>query len=183
MSKLTDPLTEIEKAQLLDAIPGNLPERMMLRRVLAEIDRLVAENRRLRELLASRDWIARCYAAEERAETAERDLEAACAMRDRLICENEQLRAGTRVSALERDLEVARRELDEWEREAESLLECDLAAERTRREQVEAALRASKDAIRRWCADVDDSDAIYFICETLEPIIDAALAPPAPKGD
>lgn len=40
LGPLTQPLTEIEKAELLDSIPNHLPQRMALRRLLSETDRL-----------------------------------------------------------------------------------------------------------------------------------------------
>ena len=43
----TPRLTEIEKAELLDAIPGDLPMRQVARRALRELDFLQAENARL----------------------------------------------------------------------------------------------------------------------------------------
>lgn len=50
------PLTEIEKAELLDAIPGNLPQRMLLRRVLSENDAL---REKVKWLKAHRDMAAK----------------------------------------------------------------------------------------------------------------------------
>jgi len=59
-------LSEVEKAELLDAIPSHVPQRMMARRALAEIDRLRAERdaalrvlAKLRAYMESTDITAR----------------------------------------------------------------------------------------------------------------------------
>lgn len=54
LGKLLTPLTEIEKAELLDAVPRDLPQHMSLRRVLSEID---AQRRRVAELEAENDHL------------------------------------------------------------------------------------------------------------------------------